>query len=49
MMGIPRTIPYAVTCSLYPEALHWLHWIVLILMQLSPAAIGTVVWWQRRV
>jgi hypothetical protein len=26
-----------------------LRWILLVLMPLIPAAIGTVVWWQRRV
>ncbi len=49
MIGIAPKIPKPLTFSLDPEALHRLRWIVLILMPLIPAAIGTVVWWQRRV
>jgi ABC-type uncharacterized transport system len=49
MIGIAPKIPKPLTFSLDPEALHQLRWIVLILMPLIPAAIGTVVWWQRRV
>src|SRR5438034_3176919 len=49
MIGIAPKIPNPLTFSLDAEALHRLRWIVLILMPLIPAAIGTVVWWQRRV
>src|SRR6201993_2821169 len=49
MIGIAPKIPKPLTFSLDPEALRRLRWIVLILMPLIPAAIGTVVWWQRRV
>jgi hypothetical protein len=49
MIGIAAKIPKPLTFSLDPEALQRLRWIVLILMPLIPAAIGTVVWWQRRV
>src|SRR5437667_2055314 len=49
MIGIAPLIWKPLTFSLDPEALHRLRWIVLILMPLIPAAIGTVVWWQRRV
>src|SRR5437762_3873674 len=49
MIGIAPKIPKPLTFSLDPEALHRLRWIVLILMPLIPAAIGTVVWWQGRV
>src|SRR6266436_3286220 len=49
MIGIAPKISKPLTFSLDPEALHRLRWIVLILMPLIPAAIGTVVWWQRRV
>ena len=49
MIGIAPKIAKPLTFSLGPEALHRLRWIVLILMPLIPAAIGTVVWWQRRV
>ena len=49
MIGIAPKISKPLTFSLDPEALQRLRWIVLILMPLIPAAIGTVVWWQRRV
>ena len=49
MIGIAPKIPKPLTFSLDPEALRRLRWIILILMPLIPAAIGTVVWWQRRV
>jgi ABC-type uncharacterized transport system involved in gliding motility auxiliary subunit len=49
MIGIAPKIPKPLTFSLDPEALRRLRWIVLILLPLIPAAVGTVVWWQRRV
>jgi gliding motility-associatede transport system auxiliary component len=49
MIGIAPKIPKPLTFSLDPEALRRLFWIVLVLMPLIPAAIGTFVWWQRRV
>jgi ABC-type uncharacterized transport system len=49
MIGIAPKIPKPLTFSLDPEALRRLRWIVLFLMPLIPAAIGTFVWWQRRV
>jgi ABC-type uncharacterized transport system len=49
MIGIAPKIPKPLTFSLDPEGLRRLRWIVLVLMPLIPAAIGTVVWWQRRV
>jgi hypothetical protein len=49
MIGIAPKIPKPLTFSLDPEALRRLRWIVLVLMPLIPAVIGTVVWWQRRV
>src|SRR5437762_7437901 len=49
MIGIAPKIPKPLTFSLDPEALHRLRWLVLIPTPLIPAAIGTVVWWQRRV
>lgn len=49
LIGIAPKIPKPLTFSLDPEALRRLRWIVLVLMPLIPAAIGTVVWWQRRV
>jgi len=49
MIGIAPKIPKPLTFSLDPEGLRRLRWILLVLMPLIPAAIGTVVWWQRRV
>jgi hypothetical protein len=49
MIGIAPKIPKPLTFSLDPEALRRVRWILLVLMPLIPAAIGTVVWWQRRV
>src|SRR5215468_2287775 len=49
LIGIAPKIPKPLTFSLDPEALRQLRWIILIFMPLIPAAIGTVVWWQRRV
>ena len=49
MIGIAPKISKPLTFSLDPEALRRFRWIILVLMPLIPAAIGTVVWWQRRV
>ena len=49
MIGIAPKIPKPLTFSLDPEGLRRLFWILLLLMPLIPAVIGTVVWWQRRV
>ncbi len=49
LIGIAPKIPKPLTFNLDPEALRRLRWILLVLMPLVPAAIGTVVWWQRRV
>jgi len=49
LIGIAPKIPKPLTFSLSEEALRRLRWIVLVLMPLVPAAIGTMVWWQRRV
>src|SRR3954469_16458972 len=49
MIGIAPKIPKPLTFNLDPEGLRRLRWILLVLMPLIPAVIGTVVWWQRRV
>jgi len=49
MIGIAPKIPKPLTFNIDPEGLRQLRWIILILMPLIPAVIGTVVWWQRRV
>jgi hypothetical protein len=48
-IGIAPKISKPLTFSLNEDALRRLRWIVLIFMPLIPAAIGTMVWWQRRV
>jgi len=49
MIGIAPKIPKPLTFNVDPEGLRRLRWILLVLMPLIPAVIGTVVWWQRRV
>ena len=49
MIGIAPKIPKALTFSIDPDGLRQLRWILLVLMPLIPAFIGTFVWWQRRV
>ena len=49
LIGIAPKVPKPLIFSLDPEALRRLRWIVLLLMPLIPATIGTIVWWQRRV
>jgi len=49
LIGIAPKIPKPLTFSLSEEALRRLRWIVLVFIPLVPAAIGTMVWWQRRV
>src|SRR6266540_3849567 len=49
MIGIAPKIAKPLTFSIDPEGLRRLRWILLVLMPLIPAVIGTVVWWQRRV
>src|SRR6476659_4839699 len=49
MIGIAPKIPKPLTFSIDSDGLSRLRWILLVLMPLIPAAIGTVVWWQRRV
>src|SRR6476469_7316429 len=49
MIGIAPKIQKPLTFTIDPEGLRRLRWILLVLMPLIPAVIGTVVWWQRRV
>jgi len=49
LIGIAPKVSKPLTFSLDGDALARLRWIVLVLMPLIPAVIGTVVWWQRRV
>jgi len=48
LIGIAPKIPRPLTFSLNEDALRNLRWIVLVLMPLVFAALGTAVWWKRR-
>jgi ABC-type uncharacterized transport system involved in gliding motility auxiliary subunit len=49
LIGIAPKVPKPLTFSLNEDALRNVRWIILVLMPLVPAVIGTVVWWRRRV
>lgn len=49
LIGIAPKVSKPLTFSLDQNALARLRWIILILIPLIPAVIGTLVWWQRRV
>jgi len=49
LIGIAPKIPKPLTFSLNEDALRDLRWIVLVPMPLVFAALGTAVWWKRRV
>src|SRR6266403_309871 len=49
LIGIAPKVPKPLTFNLNEEALRRLRWILLVFIPLVPAAIGTMVWWQRRV
>src|SRR5207237_10208817 len=46
MIGMAANVPKTRTFSLNQTALRNLRWIVLVLMPLVPAVIGSVVWWK---
>jgi hypothetical protein len=48
LIGIAPKVPKTLTFSLSEQALGNLRWIVLVLLPLIPAVLGTAVWWQRR-
>jgi|tagenome__1003787_1003787.scaffolds.fasta_scaffold20983407_5 ABC-2 type transport system permease protein len=48
LIGIAPKVPKPLTFSLSDDALRSVRWIILVLMPLVPAVIGTAVWWQRR-
>ena len=48
LIGIAPKIPKTLTFSLDEKALRNLRWLILLLMPLIPAALGFIVWWQRR-
>jgi hypothetical protein len=49
LIGIAPKVPQPLTFTLNEDTLRSLRWIILVLMPLIPAVIGSVVWWQRRV
>lgn len=48
LIGIAPKVTQPLTFSLSDEAMRSVRWIILFLMPLIPAVIGTTVWWQRR-
>jgi ABC-type uncharacterized transport system involved in gliding motility auxiliary subunit len=48
LIGIAPKVPKPLTFSLTDEAMASLRWIILVLLPLIPAVIGTAVWWRRR-
>jgi hypothetical protein len=48
LIGIAPKVPKPLTFSLSQEALANVRWIILVLLPLVPAVIGSAVWWQRR-
>ncbi len=48
LIGIAPKVPKTLTFTLDENALRNLRWIVLVLMPLVPALIGSAVWWKRR-
>jgi hypothetical protein len=48
MIGIAPKVPKTLTFTLDQTGLRNLRWIVLLLIPLVPALIGSAVWWKRR-
>lgn len=48
LIGIAPKVPKTLTFTLDDKAMSNLRWIILVLLPLIPAAIGSAVWWQRR-
>ena len=48
LIGIAPKVPKPLTFSLNEDALRSVRWVILVLMPLVPAVIGTAVWWRRR-
>ena len=49
LIGIAPKVSKPLTFTLNEDTLRSLRWIILVLMPLIPAVIGSLVWWQRRV
>jgi hypothetical protein len=48
LIGIAPKVPKTLTFSLDEDALRNVRWMILVLLPLIPAVIGTAVWWRRR-
>jgi ABC-2 type transport system permease protein len=48
LIGIAPKVPKPLTFSLTEDAMRNVRWLILVLMPLVPAVIGTAVWWRRR-
>jgi hypothetical protein len=48
LIGISPKVPKTLTFILSETALRNVRWLILVLMPLVPAMVGTVVWWRRR-
>ncbi len=48
LIGIAPKVPQTLTFSLTEASLRNLRWLILVLIPLVPALIGSFVWWQRR-
>jgi hypothetical protein len=48
LIGIAPKVAKTLTFSLSDSAMRNIRWIVLVLLPLIPAVLGTAVWWQRR-
>jgi hypothetical protein len=49
LIGIAPKMSKPLTFRLSEDALRNLRWIILVLIPLVPAVVGSLVWWQRRV
>jgi ABC-type uncharacterized transport system involved in gliding motility auxiliary subunit len=48
LIGIAPKVPKTLTFILTDDALRGVRWLILVLLPLIPAVIGTAVWWKRR-
>jgi hypothetical protein len=48
LIGIAPKVPKTLTFILSDDALRGVRWLILVLLPLIPAVIGTAVWWKRR-
>jgi hypothetical protein len=48
LIAIAPKVPKTLTFSLDENSLHKVRWVILVLIPLAPAVLGTAVWWQRR-